>query len=275
VAKGQTADGFAFVIQNDSSRALGGVGSALGYGRSVDGTADDPYLVEPGIRRSLAVEFDTWYNRERQDPYKNHISVHSCGTDENRSDDDCLVIDADAKALLIPPLPDSGPHTVRISYVSHRLDITVDEEILVSVDNLDLTDLLGLGDGRAWVGFTGATGLFVEVNEIQSWWFIERPCSSGSGSSDDSFRRGDVDLDGAWSIADGIRVIHHVFGLGVELACQDAADTNDDGRLNVADALYLLTWLFRDEVAMPGPYPACGIDPTGDSLDCDAYTPCR
>ncbi len=269
----QTADGFAFVIQNDRPDALGGVGSALGYGRYEDSASAYGHLVEPGIRRSLAVEFDTWYNRERQDPSTNHISVHSCGSDENRSDGDCLIIEAEAQALLVSPLPDSGQHTARISYEARQLDVALDGELLVSVRDLDIADLLALEDGTAWVGFTAATGLFIEVNEIQSWWFIEQPCPSGS--SGDSFRRGDVDLDGAWSIGDGIRVIHYVFGLSGELACRDAADTNDDGRLNLADALYLFTWLFRGDVSMPDPHPGCGTDPTGDSLDCDAYAPCR
>lgn len=53
-------DGFAFVMHSDpnDTRALGGLGSSMGYG---------------GLRNSLAVEFDTWFNAEDGDLFDDHV----------------------------------------------------------------------------------------------------------------------------------------------------------------------------------------------------------
>ncbi len=62
--KSRGADGFAFVVQNQSPWALGEVGMGLGY---------------QGIVNSLAVEFDTTFNYELIEPFENHVSIHSRG----------------------------------------------------------------------------------------------------------------------------------------------------------------------------------------------------
>lgn len=54
------ADGFAFVIQNESPVALGLAGRGLGY---------------EGINNALAIEVDTYSNFDEQDYYENHIAV--------------------------------------------------------------------------------------------------------------------------------------------------------------------------------------------------------
>ena len=55
--------------------------------------------------------------------------------------------------------------------------------------------------------------------------------------------------------------------------CRDAADANDDGQLNIADAIYLLSWLF-----VPGsprvPLPNDCDDPQIPELGCDGFQPC-
>ncbi|MBI4582979.1 MAG: hypothetical protein HY717_03000, partial [Planctomycetes bacterium] len=59
---------------------------------------------------------------------------------------------------------------------------------------------------------------------------------------------------------------------GVELACPDAADVDDNGELEITDAIRILTYLFLGDDPPPFPGPrACGGDPTADTLDpCDA-----
>ena len=44
----------------------------------------------------------------------------------------------------------------------------------------------------------------------------------------------------------------------------DAADANDDGQVNIADAIALLGHLFGGVPSLPAPFPGCGTDPTGD-----------
>ena len=51
--------------------------------------------------------------------------------------------------------------------------------------------------------------------------------------------------------------------------CEDAADTNDDGALDVSDVVSVLQFLFSGSPSPPAPYPDAGSDPTPDLLDCE------
>ena len=53
--------------------------------------------------------------------------------------------------------------------------------------------------------------------------------------------------------------------------CEDSADVNDDGGLNLTDAVYLLNHLFRGQTEPPAPFPEAGVDPTEDELDCRGF----
>ena len=58
-----------------------------------------------------------------------------------------------------------------------------------------------------------------------------------------------------------------------EPPCLSAADTNDDGRLNIADAIRLLSYLFAaGDTPLPEPFLDCGYDPTDDDLFCAGGT---
>ena len=48
--------------------------------------------------------------------------------------------------------------------------------------------------------------------------------------------------------------------------CLDAADANDDGAVDVSDAVAMMRGLFQDVSAFATPGPRCGEDPTGDGL---------
>ena len=87
------------------------------------------------------------------------------------------------------------------------------------------------------------------------------------------FIRGDVNLDARVGIADAVQLVDALFGAG-RLDCPDAADADDDGSVNVTDALSILAFLFQGG-AMPAPWPGCGLDPTLDlSCYCQAtYCP--
>ena len=52
-----------------------------------------------------------------------------------------------------------------------------------------------------------------------------------------------------------------------------AADVNDDGRANLADAITALTWLFLDGPEPASPFPDCGEDPEPD-LSCETPPDC-
>jgi len=54
------------------------------------------------------------------------------------------------------------------------------------------------------------------------------------------FERGDVNEDGTFDVADGVARLNHMF-LGDVAYCLDAIDVNDDGIVNLGDAIGSLT----------------------------------
>ena len=97
----------------------------------------------------------------------------------------------------------------------------------------------------------------------------------GQGSGD-KFRRGDADDNGAVNLTDAVRLLGHLFQGGTAPSCPDAADMDDDAALKITDAVYLLASLFRGGAAPPPPgVEACGADPTQDELGACTYTNCK
>jgi hypothetical protein len=172
------ADGIAFVIQNSpvtesggGAGALGGAGGGIGF---------------LGIPNSLAVEFDTFPNGNLDNNNANHVAVQSCMNLPNTVDETSSCSLGRNYGLPIT-LADQNPHTVTITYVPPptgsgpgRLDVILDNTDLFPATtgdgahpagvSFDMTTL-GLDNGTAWVGFTGATGALVENNDILSWTF--------------------------------------------------------------------------------------------------------
>ncbi len=83
------------------------------------------------------------------------------------------------------------------------------------------------------------------------------------------FKRGDVNLDDALDISDGIAILLGVYVAERELRCADSGDVNDDGALNTADAVSIFHSLFLGGPAPRAPYPACGADPSPDPPSSD------
>jgi hypothetical protein len=90
------------------------------------------------------------------------------------------------------------------------------------------------------------------------------------GPAPATFVRGRVNGDPSTDLSDGVAILLYLFAGGTTLDCADAADVNDDGFLNLTDAVYLLDALFRGGEAIAEPAGSCGADPTGaDGLGCD------
>ena len=56
--------------------------------------------------------------------------------------------------------------------------------------------------------------------------------------------------------------------------CESAVDGNDDGSINLADAVSILAYLFSGSGTLPAPFLDCGTDSTADALDCLQYNGC-
>lgn len=91
--------------------------------------------------------------------------------------------------------------------------------------------------------------------------------------TDPAFSRGDCNADGAFNIADAVSGLGILFSGDPAPSCVDACDANDDGAFDIGDMIYLLANLFSGGAPIPAP-TACDVDPTADSLDCAAFTPC-
>jgi len=82
------------------------------------------------------------------------------------------------------------------------------------------------------------------------------------------FIRGDGNRDGRVNIADPVFILGCMFSSD-SCACADAQDANDDGFVDIADPIYVLNFLFAAGPGIPAPYPDEGIDPTADGMNCE------
>ena len=164
---GQPADGLVFLVQNYSPVTLGPAGGALGYW---------------SLPNSLAIEFDTYMNvpplTNYNDPNANHIAIQSCGPAPNTPDHlaGCTLA---LQPALSATLADGAAHTARITYIPGTLSVFLDGSQALQAP-VDLSTLLSLNNGSAWVGFTGATGGSMETNDLLSWSFEQNTPEPGT-----------------------------------------------------------------------------------------------
>ncbi len=94
-------------------------------------------------------------------------------------------------------------------------------------------------------------------------------CTMGSGGANVPFRRGDVNGDQKVNVADPIAALRFQFH-GMVVSCVDAADFDDNGKIEITDPIQMLTYVFLDGAPPPEPFTAPGEDPTPDDLCCFA-----
>lgn len=189
-------DGIALVIQNDpaGTGAIGytGNGQNISYGNNDVSTASGP---GQAILNSLAIELDAFNNSEYGDPDGNHIAVQSCGPNNastlspNSADHNYICPDGNGAKLALQSLPaglslsDGSVHTITVNYLPpgtctsgcNNLSVFFDSTQILQA-TVDISKQLNLnGNGGAYVGFTSATGSFVENNDILSWSFSKWP----------------------------------------------------------------------------------------------------
>jgi hypothetical protein len=145
---GLGADGLSFVMQG-SLNTKRAIGWGLGYA---------------GTEMSIAVEFDTYTNREFEDPNAQHIGLSLHG-------------DPSSYATVQSPytLNDGQVYYVWIEYdgAAKFLEVRISDnttrpEVALMRTQVDLTGVL---DNKVFVGFSAATGSCNEQHDIKSFYF--------------------------------------------------------------------------------------------------------
>jgi len=174
-------DGFAFVLQNSGPAALGGIGSAGGFG-----VADPTNPRHSGIPWAIAVFFDTCRNKEEGDPSSNYIAIRANGgPTELRWPPPHLAF----TPSLSVRLKDRKVHTARIIFQPPVLSVFLDGSIAPVLESAVDLSIATDHQGSAWVGFTAATGWGYENHDILNWSFagVDVNSSMSVVSSDISF----------------------------------------------------------------------------------------
>jgi hypothetical protein len=147
------ADGIAFVIKNADS-VTGANGGGMGY---------------LGTPKSVAVEFDTWYNKENSDPesQSNHI-----GIDINGSVNSVSTLD------ISPRFNGSGTWYGWVDYSGGILSVStnrtgVKPEAAMLTRAIDIPNIVG--SSNALVGFTAATGTKYQNQDISAFQYSSNP----------------------------------------------------------------------------------------------------
>lgn len=75
------------------------------------------------------------------------------------------------------------------------------------------------------------------------------------------------------TVTDPVLTLEHLFRSSGVALCRDAADAQDGGSVDIADAVYVLLHLFLGGPPPFAPYPQCGVDVTADGLRCAVPPP--
>jgi len=163
---GGGADGLAFVIQNSAANAIQLGGCRLGY-------HDMP--------NSVAIEFDTFQSGtcdagNVSDPNGNHVSIHTRGQLPNSAEESASI----GSNTTLGNISSGTAQTCRIDYIPGQgggngtlMVYVVDMTTPKVTASINLATTLALNSGKAWVGFTAATGGSAEVHDIQTWSFTQ------------------------------------------------------------------------------------------------------
>lgn len=91
------------------------------------------------------------------------------------------------------------------------------------------------------------------------------------------FVRGDSNDDGAVNLSDAVHTLGWLFAGGPASRCLASANVNHDVVVNVADPVYLLNHLFLGGPEPRAPYPGCGESALAADaeLGCEDYASCR
>lgn len=116
---------------------------------------------------------------------------------------------------------------------------------------------------------TATMGLFRPGTPSEITQVVTAP---GTGSSVD-FTRGDCNDDTSVNLADAVFLLTYIFSNGAAPTCFTACDGNDDDNIDISDPVAILSAVFLGS-SLPGPYPNCGVQGVPGTLDCNIFAGC-
>jgi fibronectin type 3 domain-containing protein len=155
-AGSSTADGFTFTIQGVGPTALGPSGGGLGYGPDHTGGTG-------GIASSVAIKFDLYDNQgegvDSTGLYTNGAAPTNVGS-----------IDLTPSGL---DLHSGDTFQVNMTYDGTTLSVTILDTVTkkTATQNYTINITGTVGNGTAFVGFTGGTGGLTVTTDILTWTF--------------------------------------------------------------------------------------------------------
>jgi len=146
------ADGMVFVIRDPGSSSLGSAGGSLGYG---------------GIGNSVGIEFDNFYNDAFDPAIGNHIGIDINGS-----------VTSVVTAPVSPLSNGTGPWYAWVDYNGTTLSVSTNTTgvkpgtaMLSTVIDIAST----IASPTAYVGFTGATGVWTQNQDLMSFHYNSEP----------------------------------------------------------------------------------------------------
>jgi fibro-slime domain-containing protein len=155
-----TSEGFVFVLQRQSTTAVGGTGSNLGYNT---------------IANSIAIEFDCNYDSALGDPNTYHLSVHSRYSSPNSAQEtyslgnattSIIMDDGQFHSASVQYVPAASSASVALGWIRVYLDNALVPALSVQVND---TAVQAMFNGAAYVGFTASNGNLNTGTGTQSW----------------------------------------------------------------------------------------------------------
>jgi hypothetical protein len=118
----------------------------------------------------------------------------------------------------------------------------------------------------------------VELQDPEGKWTPGAPAPgdiakvTNAGLPNVEFVRADSNGDGTLNVADALFTLRGIFQGGGPFPCDGAADANGDARINIVDPIFILNRLFLGGPEPPLPFPGCSLFSKG--LPCQSYSAC-
>ncbi len=233
------------------------------------GRTEDVSYLEKGKAMSVFVEFDMTGAPSAE--YTGTVTITSDQTEPQHLPV-TIIVDGTEPTTRMIILPDaySADKSICIAW-SGDDDFTPQGELRFET-RLDIAD-----SPSEWSGVqTGTTICFNQLPPGDYTFHVRTVDLAGNADSSPVcvsftqvyFRRGYVNEDLNFNLADPVRLLSWLFTGGDEPPCLKAADADDNGTVNLGDPIYMLMHLFVSGDPPAVPFAECGPDPSEDNLDC-------